>query len=164
MKRDYRKIAGRALTDQMRMLVDEEEMAALADSVARQWQQFQGHASIFLDEGRQVAFKLTEQSDGGCNVVAKSKPCRLNPFLSSLGFSSEVIPDVVAHINLGQQIEFRDKNGLPSALWYDPKKDQMLVRSTRPRLCPRCNGVLKPWQQNQRQQNCPHCRTVISLS
>lgn len=64
-KKDYRKIAGKELAKHIRMLVDDEEMAVLADSVVRQWQQFQGHASIFLNKDRQVALKLTEQSDGG---------------------------------------------------------------------------------------------------
>lgn len=114
-KRDYRKIAGGELAKHIRMLVDEEKLTELADSVVRQWQQFQGHASIFLEEDRQIALKLTEQSDGGCNVVTVTKPCRLSPFLSSRGFSPEVIPDVIAHINLGQKIEFRDEFGL--SLW-----------------------------------------------
>ena len=121
---------------------------------------FQGHASIFLAEGRQVSLKLTKQSDGGCGLETWTKPCSLEPLLLSRGFHPERIPEVIAHINLGHKIAFKDKNGIPSILWHDPKVDDMIVRPTH---CPKCAGQLRPWQQHDRQQKCPHCGIVIAL-
>jgi hypothetical protein len=56
----------------------------------------------------------------------------LGPLLSSLGFLPEVLPELIARINLGQEIEFRDKQGTPSVLWHDPKARRIRVRKVAP--------------------------------
>lgn len=127
-KRDYRKIAINGL-ERLGMGVEKEEMEALACSVVKQWQKYQGHAGIFNDEGHLLSFVLTEQEDGGCKVVTTRRKGSLEPLLSSLGFSSDVIPEVIARINLGQEVEFQDKKTVPSVLWFDPKERQVLIRA-----------------------------------
>jgi hypothetical protein len=126
-KKDYRKIAADQLVRHLGMAVDKEELEALAYSVAMQWQQFEGHACVFLDRGKQLSFTLTEQ-DGATRVVTTRQDGSLEASLSSLGFPPSAIPEVVAHINLGQVIEFRDKEGIPTVLRYNPKLKKPQVR------------------------------------
>jgi hypothetical protein len=169
-KRDYLKIAASELEHQFGEGLPPDEMDALARSVAKQWQKYGGHACLFIDGEQQVFFKLTEEIDGGCQVTTQRLAVSLEPLLTSLGFSPEMIPEVVARINLGQEVELRDKQGVPSVLWHDPKARRVLVKpleSTRssspPIFCPRCNAVLAPWKAGEREQTCRHCGQVVSL-
>lgn len=126
-KRDYRTIATKSLLKHLEIVPDKQELEALACSVVMQWQNFQGHACIFLDRGQQLVLTLVEQSDGGCRVGGSKEKGDLGPLLSSLGFAPAAIPEVIAHINLGQAIEFRDREGVVSILRYDPKEKRVLV-------------------------------------
>ena len=172
-KRDYRKIATDILQQHFGEGLDSEEMDELAHSVAKQWQQYEGHACLFIDGRQQFHFKLNEYSDGTGEVVARSMSVDLGPSLSSLGFPPEVLPALIARINLGQEIEFRDKQGAPSVLWYDPKAERICVRKVAPAqptvpvetpiLCPKCTAVLSLWQEGERQQTCPLCGHTILL-
>jgi len=121
-KRDYLTIESNELLKHLGIVPDKEELDALACSVAMQWQQFQGHACIFLDRGQRLVLTLVEQNDGGCRVGACKEKGDLGPLLSSLGFAPAAIPEVVAHINLGQAIEFRNREGVVSILQHDPKE------------------------------------------
>ncbi|MBI3467474.1 MAG: hypothetical protein HY000_31075, partial [Planctomycetes bacterium] len=49
-ERDYRKIAADLLEQHFGESFDPEEIEALACSIAKQWQQYDGHACLFLDE------------------------------------------------------------------------------------------------------------------
>ncbi|HKB38223.1 MAG TPA: hypothetical protein VKD72_17375, partial [Gemmataceae bacterium] len=155
--------------------LDPEKMDELACSVAKQWQRYEGHACLFLDGHQQLAFKLSEHGDGTYDVVPTRMSVDLEPSLSSLGFPPEVLPGLIARINLGQEVEFRDRNGLRSRLWHDPKARRICVRKvgsvppavpgeTPPVLCPTCAAVLRLWREGERQQTCSHCGHTISLS
>src|SRR5439155_15443492 len=97
--------------------LDPQELDELACSVAKQWQQYEGHACIFLTGQEQLNFQLTEHAGGMCEVITQSVNVDLESALSSLGFPPEVVPDVISRINLGQEVEFRDPQGVPSVLW-----------------------------------------------
>jgi hypothetical protein len=172
-KRDYCKIAANELEQQLGEGLEPEEMDELACSVAKQWQRHEGHACLFLDGHEQLAFKLNEHGDGTCDVVAKRMSVDLEPALSSLGLPPEALPELIARINLGQEVEFRDKQGAPSVLWHDAKARRICVRKvgpaqptvpveTPPVLCPKCTAVLSLWQEGERQQTCPLCGDTIS--
>lgn len=174
LKRDYRKIAANELEQQFGDDMDPEEMEELACSVAHQWQKYEGHACLFIDSDQQLFFKLTEKDDGGCDVVCKHLSIDLEPLLLSLGIATEAIPDVIARINIGQDIEFLDNRGAPSILWHDPKTRKMCVEAVKPVavqrpsssppiFCPKCRAVLKPWRAGERQQTCPNCAHPISF-
>lgn len=126
-KPDNRMIAANELVKRLGVAVDKEELEALACSVAKQWQQFEGHACIFLDRGQRLVLILTEKENGR-QVVTSIETGDLAPLLSSFGFSPAEIPDVIAHINLGQAIEFRDKEGVPSLLRHNPKEKKIQIR------------------------------------
>jgi hypothetical protein len=171
-KRDYRKIATDVLQQHFGEGLDSEEMDELAHSVAKQWQQYEGHACLFIDGRQQFHFKLNEYSDGTGEVLARSMSVDLGTLLSSHGFLPEVLPELIARINLNQEIEFRDKHGAPSVLWHDPKARRTCVRKvapaqptvpvkTPPDLCPKCTAVLRLWQEGERQQTCPLCGQTI---
>lgn len=173
-KRDYHRIAAHQLEQQFGEGLDPEEMRALAGSVVKQWQQYEGHACLFMDGQQQLAFKLNEHDDGTCDVVARSMSVDLGPLLSSLGFPPEVHPELIARINLGQEIEFRDRKGVLSRLWHDPKARRIRVQPvdpvvpavssrTPPVLCPKCTAVLRIWREGERQQTCPLCGHTVSL-
>jgi hypothetical protein len=132
MKRDYRKMAAYGLEQQFGEGLDAEERDELACSLAKQWQQHGGHACLFIDGHRQLAFTLTDHGDGTCDVVARRMRVDLAPALSSLGLPPEAFPELIARINLGQEIEFRDGQGAPSVLWHDPKARRICVRKVGP--------------------------------
>jgi hypothetical protein len=133
-KRDYQKIATHVLERQLGPDMDPDEMEALACSVAKQWQRFEGHASIFLDAERQLALRIVEKDDGGCEVGAKWMPVNLEAALAGFGLPTEVHPDVIARINLGQEIEFVDQKGIRSRLWHDPKARRIITQPVHPGL------------------------------
>jgi hypothetical protein len=173
-KRDYRKIAATQLEQQLGEILDPDEMEELAYSMAKQWQQYEGHACLFMDGHRQFHFKLTERGDGGCDVVTRPLSIELEPVLASCGFSPDVFPEVIARINLGQEIEFRDQKGIRSRLWHDPKIRRIRVQTLdpvppspraiiSPILCPKCTAVLSVWREGERQQICPLCGNSVSL-
>lgn len=173
-KRDYHKIAAHELEKQFGEVLDPEERRALACSVVKQWQHHEGHACLFIDGQQQLVFKFTEHGDGTCDVVARSMSVDLGPLLSSLGFSPEVHPELIARINLGQKIEFRDRKGVLSRLWHDPKARRIRVQPVdlvvpavpnkmQPAFCPKCTAVLRLWREGERQQNCPICGHTVSL-
>jgi hypothetical protein len=175
-KRDYGKIATSTLERQFGDGLDREERDELACSLAKQWQRHEGHACLFIDSHQQLHFKLTEHGDGTCDVVARILSVDLESALcSSLGFPPEALADLIVQINLGQEVEFCDKQGAPSVLWHDPKarricsrkvgpaQSTMPVKLPPPILCPACTAVLKPWWEGERQQTCPLCGQTISL-
>jgi hypothetical protein len=81
-KRDYRKIAADLLELELGPDLEGEEMEALACSVAKQWQQYDGHAGLFLGDQEQFQLKLTEKDDGGCDVATRMLSVNLEPALS----------------------------------------------------------------------------------
>lgn len=173
-KTDYCIIAASELEQRFGGSLDPEEMDELARAVAKQWQQYEGHACLFIDGHQQFHFKLTEHGEGGCDVVTSQLRIDLEPVLSSYGISPDVFPEVIARLNLGQEIEFRDGQSSPSVLWHDPKARRICVRKvgpaqptvpvkTPPVLCPKCTAVLSLWREGERQLTCPHCGHTISL-
>jgi hypothetical protein len=173
-KWEYRQVAATELEQQFGEWLDPEEMDELACSLAKQWQEYEGHACLFLDGHEQLHFKLTEHDDGSCDVVASRLRIDLEPALSALGFPPEDLPDLIARLNLGQQIECRDRNGVRSRLWHDPKARRVNVQALDPAepaaravsppiLCPKCTAVLRLWREGERQQTCPLCGHTVSL-
>jgi len=174
-KINYQIIATNLLEQQFGDGLDPEETEALACSMAKQWRQYEGHACLFIDGPRQLFFKLSEGSDGGCEVVTQSLAFDLEPLLLALGLSPGVIPEAIARINLNQEIEFRDREGIPSLLWHDPKARRILVRpvaadpgseqsGSSAIFCGKCAAVLKPWRAGEKQQTCPHCGHTTTLA
>lgn len=173
--RDYRKIAASELLRHFGAELGPEETDELACSMASQWQQFDGHACLFIDGYTQFHFKLTELGNGGCKLDTSELRINLDAALLSFGFTPDVFPEVIARLNLGQQIEFRDRQGVRFRLWHDPKARRLChqpldpVRSEPmvvcpPFLCPKCTAVLLPWRSDQRKQSCPICGHTVSLS
>lgn len=171
--RDYRKIASDSLVQQFGDELGPEETDELARSVASQWQRFDGNASLFLDGHTELHFQITEHSDGRCRVLTSEIRIGLDAVLSAHGFTPDVFPEVIARINLGQQIEFRDRQGVRTRLWHDPKARRICHRPldpvppppvTPPFMCPKCTAVLQPWRIGQRQQNCPLCGHTVTLA
>lgn len=173
-KRDYRKIAASELVRHFGGELGSEELDELACSVASQWQQFDGHACLFIDGHEQFHFRITEHG-GGSKLVTRQLRIDLDSALSSFGFTPDVFPEVIARLNLGQQIEFRDRQGVHYRLWHDPKARRLChqpldpvppapVASLPPFVCPKCTAVLRPWRESEAQQTCPLCGHTTSLS
>jgi hypothetical protein len=174
VKRDYLQMAAAELVEQFGSGLDPEEMGGLARSVAGQWQRHEGHAALFLGGHQQLLLKLNENADGACEVVSRRVAVDLEAALSSFGFPPEALPQVIAGLNLHQQIDFRDRQGVRCRLWFDPKAGSLDVRpvdlvpptpppQTPPVVCPSCTAVLRPWQDGERQQTCAHCGHAVSL-
>jgi hypothetical protein len=166
-KRDYHKIATNVLERHVGEL-DPDELEALACSVAKQWQQHEGYACLFLNAHQQLVFTLTEKDDGGCSVTGQRLNIDLEAVLSSHGFSPDVLEEIIARINLGQEIQFRNRQGVRSRLWHDPKARRICVQALEPPqpkliMCPNCTGVFPPWQEGERQKTCVHCGYRVTL-
>lgn len=173
-KRDHRKIAGDLLEQSFGSELEPDAMDELVCSVVKQWEKHDGHACLFYGQNQQVAFTLTEKGDGNCHVAASQGTLNLESLLSSLSVPPEIIPDVIARINLGLEVEFQDAKGIPSVVWHDPKAKRLAVRvvtprppaqpsGTRPIFCPKCNAVLRPDLENEPYQTCPMCGHLVSL-
>ena len=171
-KRDYLKIATDLVESQLGNSVNSGELAALARSLAKQWQQHEGFGCILLDDRRQLVFELTEHADGTCNVAVRRKSLDLASFLSSSGFPSDALGELIAKINLGQEFDFRDRQGVRRRLSYDPKAMRIHIHAidlapssatsrTPPIFCPKCSAVLKPWRDGEREQACSHCGHIM---
>ena len=171
-KRDYRKIAGDLLEQSFGTELDPRAMEEFGSSIVKQWQQYEGHACLFYQPEQRLSWTLTEHDDGRCNVIATREPANLESQLSSRGVPPEVIPHVIARINLGQEIEFRDRKGVRSMLGYDPKAKEVRVRvlpfrqpvkpsDFRPICCPECGAVLIPQLGNEPPKPCPLCGHVV---
>jgi hypothetical protein len=143
--------------------------------VARQWQRYGGHASLFLDGHRQLHLRLHEHGDGICEVVARRASVDLERCFSSLGCPAEKFPALIARLNLGLAIGFRDGRGAPWALWHDPQAGRVCVQRldavppavpavTPPLLCPGCGAVLRLWRGGERQQTCSYCGHTVALA
>jgi hypothetical protein len=126
-KRDYHKIAGRALQAELGSTVAPDEMEALTRSVAAQWQQHEGHACIFLDKNRQLILTLTEQPDGGCNMTVRRQTVNLEPVFASLRLPTDAIWEAIVRFNLGEKVELRDVSGVASVLSHNPKTRRIEV-------------------------------------
>jgi hypothetical protein len=149
-------------------------MGGLAHSVARQWQRHDGHACLFLGGHQQLGLNLHENPDGACEVVGRKAAVDLEAALSTFGFPAEVMPQVIAGLNLDQGIDFRDRQGIRRRLSFDPKAERIDVRpvdlvppapppQTPPVVCPNCTAVLRRWQEGERQQTCQHCGHTVSF-
>ena len=163
---NYHKTARVGLEQRFGPVLDEDEMDALACSLVRQWKKYGGVASLFV-EGDLVLFFFEVVNEHRCNVRSRREPTEIEPLLQSLGFSSEAIPEVIARLNLDQEIQFQDGQAV---LWHDPKARHIQVKrfgggssqrpsSSPPIFCPRCNAVLAPWKTGERQQTCSNCAT-----
>jgi hypothetical protein len=154
--------------------IDEEEREELACSVAKQWQEYHGHGSLFLDETRQAFLTLKENDDGTSVVGVQHRPVKLRPLLESLGCPESRVPELIARMNLGQRTELLGREGVPIVLWHDPQARRVRVlkkypdplagvKNTGPPIfCPKCNAVLSPWTTGQREQECPQCGEVVA--
>ena len=176
-ERDYLKIALDQTKRQFGPGVDQEERDLLARSLVRQWERYDGHACIFLDQWAEIAFHLTER-EGGCDVHVVRRGTDLGRLLLSAGVAAKEIEETITKLNLGQEIEFRDPRGIRGRLWSDPKAKRICTRPIDPRpgvpgappappsppiFCPKCKAVLKIWQPGQQEQACPMCGGVVSL-
>jgi hypothetical protein len=132
IKRNYRRMASDGLDDQLGTTLAPDEMEALTNLVAAQWQRHQGHACIFVDVHQELIFTLTELSNGHCNMTVQRQQIDLTPMFNALGFAPEAIPQTIRRLNLGQPIEFRDRNGVPSVMRHNPIAMAIEVRSAVP--------------------------------
>jgi hypothetical protein len=173
--KDYIRVAADTLEDQLGEGLDPGEMEQLCRSVAKQWEQYDGHASLFLDGHRRLDLRLDEHGDGTCEVVATRASTDLERFLSSLGLPPKALPGLIAKINLGEAIGVRDSDGVDGVLWYDPRAGRVCVRRmglvspampavAPPVFCPDCRAVLGLWRDGENQKNCTHCGHAISLT
>lgn len=127
-KRDHYKIAVRELEQLFGSRLDDDSKEELAFAVAKQWQQYEGHAGLFIDLHKQFMLRLTEQDNGNCRVEVATRQVDLEPVLLSIGIPGDSINEVIRRINLGQEVEFLNKNGSPAVLWHNPKEQRIVVR------------------------------------
>lgn len=166
-KRDYHKVALHELEKVLGGNIDEDEMFELVCSVAKQWQQHEGHACLFLDGKRQLLLTVVEQKDG-FGISKNLKNIELDSLLKSLGISEDAIPEVIVQINLDHDVQIRDQNGTIKVLRHDPKERKLRLQSPHRTptpaspatmssiFCPVCTAVLGPWVNGQN-QICPNC-------
>jgi hypothetical protein len=170
-KRDYHRLALAALEPHFAPDLEADELEALACSVARQWERYDGHACVFLEEGH-LLLRITELDGGNCLVDREQRTGTIEPLLHELGVPPEAVPAVIVRFNLGQEVEFQDRQGVRQRLWNDPKARQVCMQAVdaeEPRLpgveeplfCPKCGAVLGPWPEGDQPRCCHHCGQVV---
>jgi hypothetical protein len=165
-KVDYRQMAAYQMKKRFGSTLAPDELEALADSVAIQWQKYEGHACLFV-AGTRLRFRLSERPDGVAVVAFGRDETQLEEFLCSLGIPATGLTEVLAEINLGQKVEFHDRKGQRSFLWHNPKELRIIVETHRsasppqasggPLFCPRCNAALLPWVNGEPPRVCGQC-------
>jgi hypothetical protein len=128
-KPNYRALAAKTLQPFSRTL-EANELDRLIDSVARQWQQYEGHACLFFQRAM-FAFILTETEEG-CRLTTKEGKSELEAVLASYDVPPEDIPEMIARINLGQEIDFRSTKGIVCRLWHDPRAVKLCCKPGSP--------------------------------
>jgi len=170
--RDYHKIAMNILVPRFAADLGPKETEALAASVARQWQRFDGHACLLVGGREQIHFKLTEEAGGGCHVQESVYSVNVGGLLGPLGVAAADFPSVIARLNLGETVEYRTPDGVPSRLWQDPR-DRAIRRQPLDAVpaaamplavtlsCPKCSAFVSPFQDGNRPRTCPLCGHVL---
>lgn len=128
LQRDYHKIASDIVAREFGAGIDAEEREHLTRSVAQQWQKYRRHACLFVGN-EQLVIRLVEMEEGNCRVESRYVRTDIQALLNALGFVAEVIPEVIARINLDQEIAFVDKKGVRSLLRHDPEARKISVRT-----------------------------------
>jgi hypothetical protein len=164
---DYLKLATHCVMDRFGDDVSEEEAEQLAASLVKQWKQSGGHASIYLDGNLVIHYTLQEHA-GGSNITATEQPSELDALLEAMNAPPNEAPAIMARLNLGQTIEFRDARGWKIKVWHDPKQRCMIYEragdsvptSGNPSLlasCPKCTALLIPQGDGLLPPACPIC-------
>ncbi len=164
--KNYHRMASFELRQYFGPKLAADELEALTDSLARQWQKYEGHACLFV-EGKRIRFRLSERLEGGSHVATYREDTRIEEFLRSLGFADNALSQALAQINLARKVEFRDRLGQRSFLWHDPKDLRIIVETHRepsppaagesPLFCPHCNAALLPWVNGEPPRVCGQC-------
>ncbi len=169
----YPAIAKRYLLVRFGDDLGDEELTALAASVATQWRKFDGHASVFVGPHEEVRVALTTPSDGPATLTLKSASARLDTELSGFGFSADEIPGLIPQINRGQSVECRPAKSPPFRVWYDPKQLRFVATGRTPTRfsattlslptpCPKCSALLMPSRREGKPASCPLCGHALS--
>ena len=170
---DYPRIAASALAPHLSPAVSATERERLAASVAAQWRRYDGHAGLFLDGRRLLAVRLHLRGDGTCEVGVERVAVNLGPMLAEFGLGPVDLPEVLAGLNLGEDLKVQDRDGIPHVLWFHPEERRFRLRrpdagpggaAGAPVQCPRCTAVLRPWRAGERTQTCRFCGHDVTLS
>ncbi len=130
---DYHKIARRLLASKFENQLDKDELEKLAGSVAGQWKRFAGHAGIFLNSHGGFLFQLFDHGNGTYDAKVRRMVIHVDRALSSLGFSLDQLPDLIAQLNLHQVAEFHNAEGVPARLRFNPQELRVHVDLLAPR-------------------------------
>ncbi len=166
---DYQDAAARALRACFEGALAQDEVDLLACSLMRQWNKYGGVAALFVP-GEQLLFFL-EVDDQHCGVRRKRRPADVETALRAMGFAPNTVPDVLARLNLDQEISFQDRHGHPAILWHDLKSERLWVKevgqdpipqaiASGPIFCRRCSAVLTPGPTGDVLAICPNCGPV----
>ncbi|HEX4591653.1 MAG TPA: hypothetical protein VH120_17075 [Gemmataceae bacterium] len=179
---DFRRMAANFLKGHFRESVGDGEVTELADAVAKQWQQFDNHACIFLDPRAALFLTVKRDADGLFTITAARQRVDFTRILAACGTRPEEVPDLLVRFNRGEAVEFRDGTGARYRLRHDPKGRRFLggpldgrrppvasaalpvATTTPPVSCPNCSAVLERWAEGQRQQTCRFCGHTTVLT
>ncbi len=164
---DYLKLATRCIVDRFGNDICEEETDQLATSLMKQWKKFDGHAGLFQDETLAVYFTLHEHANGS-NIAVTEQPAELNAFLDVMDALPDEAPALLARLNLGQTITFRNAQGVDLLMWHDPKQRRMICNQSRTSAsnssrrslfasCQNCSALLAPQADGALPPTCPIC-------
>jgi len=114
-------IATRYLLYRFGAELGDDEIKALAASVAKQWKEHDGHASVFAGPREEIRLRITTPTDGPWKLDIQILPVKLDTQLPEYGVSSGEIPRVIAQFNLGRPIELRPEKGPPIGFGMTPR-------------------------------------------
>jgi hypothetical protein len=171
---DYLKLATHCVVDRFGDDICEEEAERLAASLVKQWKDFDGHASLFLDGNLVIHFKLNEHA-GGSNIDVTEQPAELSALLDAMNALPDEAPAIMARLNLGQTIECRSARGEEFRMWHDPKKRRMIFEHSvtqssvggSPSLlasCTKCSAILPPSRDGKLPNACPVCGCAVKTA
>ncbi|HEX4591384.1 MAG TPA: hypothetical protein VH120_15725, partial [Gemmataceae bacterium] len=111
----------------------ESDRADLVTSVLRQWLTYDGRATLFLGEDRQVALFLERTALGKTRVRIGTVGDRWVPLLYRLWkIKPDDMPDILDQLNQSQSADAVNSDGVRLRLWVNPKEQKQGVEPVDP--------------------------------
>lgn len=148
--------------------IPDKEYPILTNSILRQWERYDGHASVFTEK-KGIVIKMESSPDGGWGVYKSPEIHGTRQRLEENFVPPNEVTDAIIALNLGHNYTYigTDKNRYQ--IWADPHRRAFGRKTINvpkeemgfpPLVCPACGGVLNMWTKEMTQQKCKLCGTV----
>lgn len=148
--------------------IPDKENPILTNSILRQWDRYQGHASVFT-ERKGIVIKIESSPDGDWGVFKNPEIPGTRQRLEENFVPPNEVTDANIALNLGQKYTYIGTDRNRYQIWAAPyrrafgRKTINVPKEEKgfpPLVCPACGGVLGIWSKGITEQKCRLCGTI----